>query len=85
MEQQGVRHRYVYAIALHDSGDMEGALKQLRSVLRGAPRNTDILLALTNYSAEAGQRQQALGYAQKLVELDPRNPGYAQLLQQLQQ
>ncbi len=84
LEQRGVRHRYVYAIALHDSGDMNTALKQLRKVLRDAPNSTDILLALANYSAEAGQQRQAVGYAQKLVQLDPRNQGYAQLLRQLQ-
>jgi tetratricopeptide (TPR) repeat protein len=85
LEQRGVRHRYVYAIALHDNGDINAALQQLRKVLRSAPTNSDVLLALSNYSAEAGQRRQAVGYARKLVELDPRNPGYAQLLKQLQQ
>ncbi len=43
----------------------------------------DVLLALTNYSAELGQREQALGYASQLLQLAPGHRGYQQLYQQL--
>jgi hypothetical protein len=42
-----------------------------------------VLLALANYSAELGRREQAVEYARKLTELAPGNRGYQQLYQQL--
>jgi predicted CXXCH cytochrome family protein len=73
------RHRYVYAIAQHDTGDTAGSLRTLREVHERWPADEETLLALVNYSAEAGARQQALRYAQQLVELDPRNANYRRL------
>ena len=83
LESDGVRHRYVYAIALHDSGDGDAAIEQLRAVLRQAPDNPDILLALVTYSREAGRVGDARRYAQRLTRLDPANPAYRQLLDSL--
>jgi hypothetical protein len=48
------------------------------------PADEDILLALTNYSAEAGQRVRARSYARKLVELAPGNPAYRRLAASLE-
>ena len=36
-EEEGTRHRYVYAIALHDSGDITQAIATLEAVQRQAP------------------------------------------------
>jgi tetratricopeptide (TPR) repeat protein len=83
VETEGTRHRFVYAIALHDLGKPGMALEQLQALQRQVPTNQDVLLALANYSAELGQREQALGYARRLVQLAPGNRGYQQLLQQL--
>jgi predicted CXXCH cytochrome family protein len=83
LETAGVRHRYVYAIALHDSGDPGGAIEQLRQLLRSAPENPDILMALVTYNREAGSLEEARRYAARLAELDPRNPAYRQLLESL--
>jgi tetratricopeptide (TPR) repeat protein len=77
------RHRYVYAIALHDTGDARAALKVLRDLHRDLPAWEDALLALTNYSAEIGDRTAARGYAQKLLQLDPANPQYRSLVASL--
>jgi len=82
-ETTGVRHRYVYAIALHDLGKPEQALDQLQALDRAAPDNQEVLLALANYSAALGRAEDARRYAGRLVELSPENPGYRQLLNQL--
>ena len=83
LETDGSRHRFVYAIALHDLGQPKQAIAQLQILLRQLPRSEDVLLALTNYSAELGLREQARRYAQTLVGISPGNQSYQQLLQQL--
>ncbi|MEM6580041.1 MAG: tetratricopeptide repeat protein [Pseudomonadota bacterium] len=85
VEAIGTRHRFVYAIALHDLGQPEQAIKQLQSLLRVVPRNEDVLLALANYSAELGERSSALSYVNQLLAIAPNNPSYQQLQQQLRQ
>ena len=72
LETVGTRHRYVYAIALHDLGQPREAIAQLQALLRKAPNDPNVLLALANYNAELGQREKALGYARTLTELAPR-------------
>jgi Tfp pilus assembly protein PilF len=79
LETEGTRHRFVYAIALHDLGQPAEAIAQLQKLLRSVPRNEDVLLALANYSAEAGQRERAAGYARTLTEIAPGNRAYQQL------
>ncbi len=83
LETRGMRHRFVYAIALHDLGDPRQALAELNSLHRAFPRDEQVLLAMANYSAELGDRQRARSYAQQLLRLSPRNPNYQQLLQSL--
>ena len=85
LETSGTRHRFVYAIALHDLGKPREAIVQLQGLLRSVPRNTEVLLALANYTAELGQRDKALGYARTLTEIAPSNQNYRQLYQQLSQ
>jgi predicted CXXCH cytochrome family protein len=79
VETAGFRHRYVYAIALHDFGNVPEALETLRSLHRELPAQEEVLLALTNYSAEAGDTAAARRYVQRLLRLAPDNPGYRQL------
>lgn len=83
LETGGSRHRFVYAIALHDLGQPRKAIRELQALLRQLPRSEDILLALANYNAELGQRDQARAYARTLTEIAPRNPNYQELYQQL--
>jgi len=85
LETTGSRHRFVYAIALHDLGKPRKAISQLQALLRQLPRSEDILLALANYNAELGQLDQARAYARTLTEIAPRNQNYQQLYQQLSQ
>ena len=83
LETSGTRHRFVYAIALHDLGDPTQALEQLKSLLRSAPENVDVLLALANYSNEQELREEALAYARTLTRIAPGNRNYQQLYKQL--
>ncbi|MEJ2532703.1 MAG: tetratricopeptide repeat protein [Halioglobus sp.] len=83
LESEGTRHRFVYAIALHDLGRPRDAVSQLQALSREVPRNEDVLLALANYSAELGERDRALDYARRLTEIAPNNPNYQQLYRQL--
>lgn len=79
LESQGIRYRYVYAIALHDTGAVTASLQVLKKLHRKAPANPDILLALVSYSAGAGKTIDARRYAQKLLQLDPDNAEYQRL------
>ncbi|MEM1189012.1 MAG: HEAT repeat domain-containing protein [Pseudomonadota bacterium] len=72
------RHRYVFAVAQHDSGNLDGALKTLRDLHRDLPAHREGLLALVNYSLEAGDRPSALRFLAKLGELAPDDPAYRQ-------
>ena len=85
LETIGTRHRFVYAIALHDLGKPREAIIQLQALLRSVPGNEEVLLALANYNAELGQRSEALGYAATLKKIAPGNKAYQQLYQQLSQ
>jgi len=73
------RFAYVYAVALNDSGQVREALAVLGQALKQSPYNGDLLVALTYYSAAAGERGAARGYVQRLLALDPENREYAQL------
>jgi predicted CXXCH cytochrome family protein len=77
------RHRFVYAIALHDLGQPAAAVTELQGLVRDNPGNEEALLALANYTAGMGDRQKATGYAQQLLRISPQNPQYQQLYRQL--
>jgi tetratricopeptide (TPR) repeat protein len=83
LEQNGIRHRFVYAIALHDLGQPSTAIAELEKLLRQVPGNQEVLLALVNYNAELGRRDPAVLYARQLVQIAPNNQNYQQLLQQV--
>ncbi|MBL8527108.1 MAG: tetratricopeptide repeat protein, partial [Burkholderiales bacterium] len=76
------RYAYVYAVALHDTGRPQDALRVLREALKRQPYDREVLFVLAQYSA-AGNRESALGYARQLLELDPENPQYARLVASL--
>jgi tetratricopeptide (TPR) repeat protein len=79
LETEGTRHRFVYAIALHDLGKPAEAIVQLQKLLRSVPQSEEVLLALSNYNTELGQRKKALGYAKTLTQIAPGNRSYQQL------
>jgi len=79
LEPSNARFAYVHAVALNDSGDAKRALAVLADALKRQPNDRDLLSGLALYTAKAGQREAALGYAKRLVALDPENREYAQL------
>jgi tetratricopeptide (TPR) repeat protein len=83
LETQGTRHRFVYAIALHDLGKPEQAIVQLQALNRAFPQDEQVLLALANYNIEMGRKDRALIYAQQLTRIAPGNRNYRQLYQQV--
>lgn len=83
LETMGSRHRFVFAVAQHDFGDVPGALITLRQLHSALPTDEEALLALVNYSAETGNRNMAGRYANKLVSIAPDNPSYRRLARSL--
>lgn len=83
METTGIRHRYVYAVALHDGGQAGEAIALLQSLLREAPANPDLLLALATYSRTAGNTEDARRYGRELLDLMPDDPGVRQFYESL--
>ena len=73
------RFAYVYAVALNDAGRPKEALQLLKGALKTHPNDRDLLFGLAHFSAAAGDRDAAAGYAKKLTELDPENREFAQL------
>jgi Flp pilus assembly protein TadD len=79
LDSANPRYAYVYAVALTDGGRAAEALKVLDAARKQNPYDREILSGLAFYSARAGQRDAALGYAKTLQELEPENQEYARL------
>ena len=84
LDSANARFAYVQAVALNDAGDPRRALSVLEAALKRQPYDRDLLSGLALYAAKAGQRDAALGYAKRLVALDPENREYAQLVARLE-
>ncbi len=69
LEPENPRFAYVYAVALHSSGDTAEALAELERAHEIHPSDTDILSALVAFYRDAGQPRLAARYAEKLKEL----------------
>ena len=54
LEVGGSRHRYVYAIALHDTGQPDQAFALLEQLNQEQPGNPEVLSALISYAGEVG-------------------------------
>ena len=63
------RYVYVYAIALHSSGDAKQALQVLTAADTRYPNNADILYALVTINKEMGDDKRAQYYDDKLNSL----------------
>ncbi|HEY2850527.1 MAG TPA: tetratricopeptide repeat protein, partial [Gemmatimonadaceae bacterium] len=84
LEPDDARFAYVYAVALNDAGEKKEALKILDMALTRHPYDRDVLSALAHFTAQSGNRELAQNYAKQLRELDPENPEYAQMANQLE-
>jgi len=77
------RFAYVYAVALNDAGQTKEAMQLLAATLKREPYNRDVLAGLAYFTAQAGNRGDAMNYVKQLRELDPENAQYAQMAKQL--
>jgi Flp pilus assembly protein TadD len=68
------RYGYVYAVALHDAGQRQQALRELTRVLGRHPYDRDSLAAGVAFHREAGDLRSALRCAEQLAALDPEDP-----------
>ncbi|MFC5694314.1 cytochrome c3 family protein [Pseudomonas sp. GCM10022186] len=71
LEPKNSQYDYVYAVALHDSGQLETACHRLEELLERDAANRDARLALISYWREAGQIQKVQAL---LAELEQQNP-----------
>jgi Flp pilus assembly protein TadD len=67
------RYAYVYGVALDAVGETGRAMKVLAAAHARHRGDREILEALASFSAKTGDRSAAMGYAKKLLALDPQN------------
>ena len=77
------RFAYVYAIALHDTGQREAAIDVLRGVVSRRPYDRNSLMALANYELVAQDFANALPHVETLARLEPENAQIQRLLKAL--
>lgn len=77
---ESARYAYVYAIALHDAGQVEECLVVLEDLLTRVPWDRDSLFALVLYAMGQDQADRGREAAQRLVKLEPNNPETSRLL-----
>ena len=77
------RFAYVYAVALNSAGRNKEALDVLAAARKREPYDRDLLSGLAYFTAQAGNRELALGYVKELRELDPENAQWARMASQI--
>jgi tetratricopeptide (TPR) repeat protein len=83
LETRGGRYAMVYAVALHDTGNPGKALAVLEGALERAPTDRGLLQLLVVYNAEAGRRDRALDWAERMGELYPDDPEVMMMIRSL--
>jgi predicted CXXCH cytochrome family protein len=78
------RYAYVYGVALHEAGDTRRALDILKRAHQRHPSDREVVVALVEYEAKAGNRQAAITWARKLVEMSPGDTQAQGLLRTLE-
>ena len=68
---------YHYSLAKwnEDKGDLAKAVSEMRVALKYNPGSSSIYLEMATLLGKSGSIQEAMDYAQKAVELDPKAPG----------
>ncbi|MDR8393366.1 tetratricopeptide repeat protein [Aliifodinibius sp. S!AR15-10] len=80
---QNHRVRYNWAISLQRLGQPQKAEGVYKQAIDLAPENGDYLYGICTLYVQQNRYQDALPYAQKLVELYPNNQRFGQLLEEL--
>ncbi len=74
LNPDSARYGLIYGLALDGLGDVTGALLTLDDVHRRHPGDRQVLQSLIDLSMRDGDLDAALGYAQALVTIAPRDP-----------
>ncbi len=69
LDPTDIRFSYVYAVALHSSGNASAAIARLEQTLAIDSTNADILAALISFHRTRGEAAAAERYAQRLRAL----------------
>jgi len=77
------RYAYVLAVALNSGGDGGGALATVRTALGAHPYDRELLSLAVSLHRDRGELGDARGYAERLLELTPDDPGLTELLRSL--
>jgi tetratricopeptide (TPR) repeat protein len=83
LEPENSRYAYVYGVGLHSTGQQQAAVDYLEEALKENPFDRDLLYSLSTFNQELGNREQALKYAELLIEYYPSDQNYRQLVQHL--
>jgi predicted CXXCH cytochrome family protein len=83
LDSHNARYAYIFGVALHSAGRQQEAIAYLKDSLTRHPENRDIILAIVNFSKEAGDAATALQYAQQALELEADDPAIKTLVEQL--
>ena len=78
------RYGYVYGVALNSVGDTGGALAALEKAHMSFPADRETLSGLVSIYRETDDDARALGYALKLRDLVPGEPGLERLVEELE-
>ena len=66
---ENARYSYVYAVALHSSGNSKAAITRLKNIVADHPADRDALEALTSFYNQRGNIGEAEKYAARLRAL----------------
>ncbi|MFM9115810.1 MAG: tetratricopeptide repeat protein [Planctomycetota bacterium] len=75
--------QYRYAMSLYLNEEPEAAIAVLLPAAQRQPAAENVLLGLALLYQKTGQLENARTWAQRLVDLQPKDPSYQQLLQEL--
>ena len=74
LDASNARHAYVYAVALHSSGEGDEAIARLQEAAKRWPHDRDVLMALASFELDAGRRADAANTARRLLDAYPGDP-----------
>ena len=77
------RYAYVYGVALNSTGQAVAGVSVLEASHSLHPNDREILFALATINRDMGRTTKAMNWAEKLMALNPADPGAQQLLQSL--
>jgi tetratricopeptide (TPR) repeat protein len=83
LQPDNARYGYVYAVALDGAGESARAIKILQEVHAKHPFDRDVLIGLVGFNKARGNTKEAMGYARKLVAMDPRYGSSEQIMDQV--